>query len=73
MVTNRLEQIERTYLGSQPVEEFVEMGGDIWFYSIDVFLGNIFGYDNPADKSLGVETAGDLANALEELYERRTQ
>jgi len=66
-----LEQIRETYLG-QSINEFLESGGDAREYARLVFNGEIFGPgEDPADPDLGILTADDLAEALEQLIEQR--
>lgn len=63
----RLAQVEEKYLG-QSIEEFLAYGGDPREYARLVFAGEVFGPGtDPRDAELGIETAEDLASALEQL------
>lgn len=70
----RLETVEKGYLGGQSVEEFLELGGDIDEYAAQVFGGEIFGLDDdPKSDDCGIETAADLAEALRALVAMRQE
>lgn len=65
----RLQAIEDRYLG-QSAREFFDLGGDFHEYAQEAFSRSIFGADvDPAAPELGIETAGDLENALREAAE----
>lgn len=64
---SRLEQIREKYLG-QSIREFVNEGGRPTQYAKLVFSGEIFGPgEDPTDAELGIESEGDLVEALELL------